>query len=121
MKVKWGINTLERLSFSRVYKRRDPYLQIDLIDIIMRRLEQIRFWMIFSIQNLHFHFMTYVLQSMGERLDEKIGQCENLKEMEMVHKSYLSTVCEHCFLVDDLDPIKIGIEQVITIKLLENC
>lgn len=112
LKVKWGITTLEKLSFSRVYKQRIPYVQLELIDIIMRRLEQMRFWMIFSIQNIHFHLMTYVLQSMGQHLDEKIKQCENLKEMEMVHKSYLSTICEHCFLVDDLSPIKIGIEQV---------
>lgn len=112
LKVKWGVTTLEKLSFSRTYKRRNTITELELIDIIMRRLEQMRFWMIFSIQNFHTHLMTYVLQSMGERLDEKMRQCENLKEMEIVHKSYLSTVCEHCFLTDDLSTIKIGIEQV---------
>lgn len=112
LKVKWGITTLEKLRFPRSHKRRMPYAPFEMIDLIMRRLEQLRFWMIYAIQSIHFHLMTHVLQSMGEQVDLKIEKCENLKEMEAVHKSYLSTVCEHCFLVESLNAIKFGVEQV---------
>lgn len=112
LKVKWGITTLEKLQFPRSHKRRIPYAKFEMIDLIMRRLEQLRFWMMYAIQSVHFHLMTHVLQSMGEQLDIKINNCVNLKEMEMVHKSYLSTVCEHCFLVDSVNNIKTGVEQV---------
>ncbi|XP_013099773.2 gamma-tubulin complex component 5 [Stomoxys calcitrans] len=115
LKVKWGITTLENLRFARSHKRRIPYAQFEMIDLIMRRLEQLRFWMMYAIQSVHFHLMTHVLQSMGEQLDEKIENCENLKEMEMVHKSYLSTVCEHCFLVDSVNTIKLGVEQLLSL------
>lgn len=111
LKVKWGITTLEKLQFARSHKRRVPYARFEMIDLIMRRLEQLRFWMMYAIQSVHFHLMTHVLQAMGEQLDEKIEGCENLKEMEMVHKSYLSTVCEHCFLVESVNTIKLGVEQ----------
>lgn len=113
LKVKWGITTLEMLRFPRSHKRRLPYAKFEMIDLIMRRLEQLRFWMMYAIQSVHFHLMTHVLQSMGEQLDKKIDNCVNLKEMEMVHKSYLSTVCEHCFLTDSVSTIKTGVEQVI--------
>lgn len=112
LKVKWGITILERLSFPRSRKRPTPYADFNMIDLVMRRLEQLRFWMMYALQSVHFHLMTHVLQSMGDQLDKKINQCQNLKDLEMVHKSYLSTVCEHCFLVDNLNAIKVGVEQV---------
>ncbi|XP_075159204.1 gamma-tubulin complex component 5 [Haematobia irritans] len=115
LKVKWGITTLEKLQFARSHKRRIPYAQFEMIDLIMRRLEQLRFWMMYAIQSVHFHLMTHVLQSMGEQLEEKIESCENLNEMERVHKSYLSTVCEHCFLTDNLNTIKLGVEQLLSL------
>ncbi|XP_061386084.1 gamma-tubulin complex component 5 [Musca vetustissima] len=115
LKVKWGITTLEKLQFARSHKRRIPYARFEMIDLIMRRLEQLRFWMIYAIQSVHFHLMTHVLQSMGEQLDEKIEKCENFQEMEMVHKSYLSTVCEHCFLTDNVNTIKVGVEQLLSL------
>ena len=115
LKVKWGITTLEKLQFARSDKRRMPYAKFEMIDLIMRRLEQLRFWMLYSIQSVHFHLMTHVLQSMGEQLDIKINNCENLKEMEAVHKSYLSTVCEHCFLTDNVSSLKTGVEQLLSL------
>ncbi|XP_065364468.1 gamma-tubulin complex component 5 [Calliphora vicina] len=115
LKVKWGITTLEKLQFARSHKRRIPYAKFEMIDLIMRRLEQLRFWMMYAIQSIHFHLMTHVLQSMGEQLNIKIDNCVNLKEMEMVHKSYLSTVCEHCFLTDSVLTIKTGVEQLLSL------
>lgn len=115
LKVKWGITTLEKLQFARSHKRRIPYAKFEMIDLIMRRLEQLRFWMMYAIQSVHFHLMTHVLHSMGEQLNTKIDKCVNLKEMEMVHKSYLSTVCEHCFLTESVGTIKTGIEQLLSL------
>lgn len=115
LKVKWGITTLEKLQFARSHKRRIPYAKFEMIDLIMRRLEQLRFWMMYAIQSVHFHLMTHVLQSMGEQLNIKIDNCVNLKEMEMVHKSYLSTVCEHCFLTESVHTIKTGVEQLLSL------
>ncbi|KAM7346720.1 gamma-tubulin complex component 5 [Cochliomyia hominivorax] len=115
LKVKWGITTLEKLQFARSHKRRIPYAKFEMIDLIMRRLEQLRFWMMYAIQSVHFHLMTHVLQSMGEQLNIKIENCVNLKEMEMVHKSYLSTVCEHCFLTESVHTIKTGVEQLLSL------
>uniref|UniRef100_A0A1A9WGL1 Gamma-tubulin complex component n=1 Tax=Glossina brevipalpis TaxID=37001 RepID=A0A1A9WGL1_9MUSC len=64
--------------------------------------------------------MTHVLQSMGDQLDKKINQCQNLQDMKMVHKSYLSTVCEHCFLIDNLNAIKFGVEQLLNLTCILN-
>lgn len=112
LKVKWGLTTLENLQFPRAHKRRRPYAPYEMADLLMRRLEQLRFWMLFALQSLHFHFMTHVLQAMGEQLDEKIVKCTNLKEMVTVHRSYMNTVCEHCFLADNFASLKTGVEQV---------
>lgn len=112
LKVKWGIMTLENLKFPRSHKRRVPYAPLQLIDLIMRRLEQLRYWMMYSIQSIHFHLMTHVLQAMGSQLDEKIANCKNLKEMQMVHKSYLKTVIDHCFLSRNFQAVLLGVQQV---------
>uniref|UniRef100_A0A1A9WVA5 Gamma-tubulin complex component n=1 Tax=Glossina brevipalpis TaxID=37001 RepID=A0A1A9WVA5_9MUSC len=120
LQVKWGLTTLERLSFPRSRKCPTPYANLTMIDLVIRRLEQLRFWMIYALQSVHFHLMTHVLQSMGDQLDKKINQCQNLQDMKMVHKSYLSTVCEHCFLVDNLNGIKFGVEQLLNLTCILN-
>lgn len=112
LKVKFGLMTLENLQFPRSHKRKVPYAPVQIIDLIMRRLEQLRFWMMYAIQSIHFHLMTHVLQAMGSQLDEKIANCKNLKEMQMVHKSYLKTVIDHCFLSKAFQPILLGVQQV---------
>lgn len=89
-----------------------PYAPFEMIDLIMRRLEQLRFWMIYSLQCIHFHLMTHVLQSMGQQLDEKINKCSHIREMVRVHESYITTVCDHCFLGKNFNSIKVGVEQV---------
>lgn len=115
LKVKWGLTTLENLQFPRAHKRRRPYAPYEMADLLMRRLEQLRFWMIFAMQSVHFHLMTHVLQSMGEQLDEKIIKCTNLKEMVAVHRSYMNTVCEHCFLAESCHSINVGVDQLLNL------
>uniref|UniRef100_A0A034VHP5 Gamma-tubulin complex component n=1 Tax=Bactrocera dorsalis TaxID=27457 RepID=A0A034VHP5_BACDO len=118
LKVKWGLTTLENLQFPRAHKRRRPYAPYEMADLLMRRLEQLRFWMLFALQSLHFHFMTHVLQAMGEQLDEKIMKCTNLKEMVTVHRSYMNTVCEHCFLTDNFASLKTGVDQLLNLTYI---
>ncbi|XP_011188868.2 gamma-tubulin complex component 5 [Zeugodacus cucurbitae] len=118
LKVKWGLTTLENLQFPRAHKRRRPYAPYEMADLLMRRLEQLRFWMLFAIQSIHFHLMTHVLQSMGEQLDDKIAKCTNLKEMVTVHRSYMNTVCEHCFLAENFSSLKLGVEQLLNLTYI---
>ncbi|XP_017489362.1 PREDICTED: gamma-tubulin complex component 5 [Rhagoletis zephyria] len=118
LKVKWGLATLENLPFPRSHKRKMPYAPFEMVDLLMRRLEQLRFWMLFAIQSIHFHLMTHVLQSMGEQLDEKIVKCTNLKEMVTVHRSYMNTVCEHCFLAENYSSLKLGVEQLLNLAYI---
>ncbi|XP_067640185.1 gamma-tubulin complex component 5 [Eurosta solidaginis] len=118
LKVKWGLTTLENLTFPRSHKRKIPYAPFEMVDLLMRRLEQLRFWMLFAMQSIHFHLMTHVLQSMGEQLDEKILKCTNLKEMVTVHRSYMNTVCEHCFLADNFSSLKLGVEQLLNLTYI---
>ncbi|XP_053950700.1 gamma-tubulin complex component 5 [Anastrepha ludens] len=118
LKVKWGLTTLENLQFPPSHKRKMPYAPFEMADLLMRRLEQLRFWMLFAIQSIHFHLMTHVIQSMGEQLDEKIVKCTNLKEMVTVHRSYINTVLEHCFLVDNFSSLKLGVEQLLNLAYI---
>uniref|UniRef100_W8AZG9 Gamma-tubulin complex component n=2 Tax=Ceratitis capitata TaxID=7213 RepID=W8AZG9_CERCA len=118
LKVKWGLTTLENLTFPLSHKRKTPYAPFEMVDLLMRRLEQLRFWMLFALQSVHFHLMTHVLQSMGEQLDEKIVKCTNLKEMVTVHRSYINTVCEHCFLADTFSVLKLGVEQLLNLTFI---
>lgn len=115
LKVKWGIWALENLNFPRSRKRVVPYAPLEMIDLIMRRLEQLRFWMIYSLQCIHFHLMTHVLQSMGQQLDEKFDKCSHIREMLRVHESYITTVCNHCFLGKSFNSIKVGVEQLLNL------
>lgn len=112
LKVKWGLWTLENLQFQRKYKTRPPYAALKMIDFLMRRLEQLRFWMLYAMQCLHFYLTSHVLQSMGMKLDEKIMNCTTLSEMRTVHDSFIETVCSHCFLKPSKNNIKFGIGQV---------
>ncbi|XP_055841421.1 gamma-tubulin complex component 5 [Episyrphus balteatus] len=115
LKVKWGIWALENLHFPQSRKRTVPYAPFEMIDLIMRRLEQLRFWMIYSLQCIHFHLMTHVLQSMGQQLDEKFDKCSHIREMLRVHESYITTVCNHCFLGKSFNSIKVGVEQLLNL------
>ncbi|XP_055909744.1 gamma-tubulin complex component 5 [Eupeodes corollae] len=115
LKVKWGLWALESLHFPQSRKRSVPYAPFEMIDLIMRRLEQLRFWMIYSLQCIHFHLMTHVLQSMGQQLDEKFDKCCHIREMLRVHDSYITTVCDHCFLGETFNSIKVGVEQLLNL------
>ncbi|XP_058822451.1 gamma-tubulin complex component 5 [Topomyia yanbarensis] len=97
LKVKWALCTLESLRYPECYKRRPPYEEPCVLDLNLKRLAMLKFWMIFTVQCIHSHLMTHVLQSLGMQLDERLDAADNLNDMIAVHQSYISTIYEHCF------------------------
>uniref|UniRef100_A0A2M4C240 Putative secreted protein n=2 Tax=Nyssorhynchus TaxID=44543 RepID=A0A2M4C240_9DIPT len=73
----------------------------------------LKFWMIFSIQCVHSHLMTHVLQSFGEQLDAKLDRADNLSDMITAHQMYISTIFEHCFQQEDSKEVLEGIKQML--------
>lgn len=115
LKVKWGLWTLENLKFSKSWKKRLPYVELTFNDFIMKRLALVRNWILYSIQCIHSHLMTQILQSMAPQLDEKIKNSENLMEMIAVHNSFIKTIYDHCFQSGSYTTIRVGIEQLLNL------
>nr|XP_040228261.2 gamma-tubulin complex component 5 [Anopheles coluzzii] len=115
LKVKWALGTLEMLRFPELLKKRPPYASFGMLDLILKRLAMLKFWMIFSVQCIHSHLMTHVLQSFGEQLDEKLDLADNLSEMITVHQSYIGTIFDHCFQQDDSKPVMEGIVRLLNL------
>ncbi|XP_052902053.1 gamma-tubulin complex component 5-like [Anopheles moucheti] len=115
LKVKWALGTLEMLRFTESQKKRPPYASFGMLDLILKRLAMLKFWMIFSVQSIHSHLMTHVLQSFGEQLDEKLDLADNLSEMIAVHQSYIGTIFDHCFQQDDSKPVMEGIIRLLNL------
>uniref|UniRef100_A0A182MQ62 Gamma-tubulin complex component n=1 Tax=Anopheles culicifacies TaxID=139723 RepID=A0A182MQ62_9DIPT len=115
LKVKWALGTLEMLRFPESQKKRPPYACFGMLDLILKRLAMLKFWMIFSVQSIHSHLMTHVLQSFGEQLDEKLDLADNLSEMIAVHQSYIGTIFDHCFQQDDSKPVMEGIIRLLNL------
>uniref|UniRef100_A0A182NQR9 Gamma-tubulin complex component n=1 Tax=Anopheles dirus TaxID=7168 RepID=A0A182NQR9_9DIPT len=115
LKVKWALGTLERMRFPESLKKRPPYASFGMLDLILKRLAMLKFWMIFSVQCIHSHLMTHVLQSFGEQLDVKLDQADNLNEMITVHQSYIGTLFDHCFQHDDSEPVKASIIRMLNL------
>uniref|UniRef100_A0A182QQS9 Gamma-tubulin complex component n=1 Tax=Anopheles farauti TaxID=69004 RepID=A0A182QQS9_9DIPT len=115
LKVKWALGALNRLRFPESLKKRPPYASFGMLDLILKRLAMLKFWMIFSVQCIHSHLMTHVLQSFGEQLDEKLDQADNLNEMITVHQSYICTIFDHCFQHDDSEPVRSSIIRLLNL------
>ncbi|XP_058057372.1 gamma-tubulin complex component 5-like [Anopheles bellator] len=113
LKVKWALGTLEMLRFPWSQKRRPPYAAFGMMDLILKRLAMLKFWMIFSLQCVHSHLMTHVLQSFGEQLDAKLDRADNLSDMITAHQLYISTIFEHCFQQEDSKPVLEGITRML--------
>lgn len=110
--IKWGIWTLENLRFPKSQKNRKPFILLNLSDLMFKRLALLRNWILYSMQCIHSHLMTQVLQSMGAKLDKNIENTKNLSEIIHVHKSYIRTINQYCFQSKADWQIRLGIEQV---------
>ncbi|XP_058447372.1 gamma-tubulin complex component 5 [Malaya genurostris] len=115
LKVKWALCTLESLRYPECYKRRPPYEEPCVLDLNLKRLAMLKFWMIFTVQCIHSHLMTHVLQSLGMQLDERLDAADNLNDMITVHQSYISTIYEHCFQREESKLFREGIIRLLNL------
>lgn len=118
LKVKWGLWTLENLRFSKSRKNHQPYKALTMCDYVFKRFELVRNWILYSMQSLHSHLMTHVLQAMGEILDKRIENAKDLNDIVGVHRSYISTIHDHCFQGKKDYPIRLGIEQLLALVIV---
>ncbi|EDX01780.1 gamma-tubulin complex component 5 [Drosophila yakuba] len=107
LKVKWAVWKLETLEFLR-RDTANPYAPLDLLGLTIRRLEIVRFWMIFLINNLH----THIMQAVGEQFELRIGKCKNIRQLRIMHDEHLSWLKKHCMLTDEFKAFRVALEQL---------
>lgn len=73
----------------------------------------IRNWIIYTIQTVHSHLMTFVIQSMGQQLPKKIRSSASLRELIKIHDFYIDTIYEFCFQTSRDRNLLLAIEQLI--------
>lgn len=115
LRLKWGMWTLEQLRFPVAQKRRPAYARQTYHDRTFKRLALVRIWILYSMQCVHSHVMTHVVQVLGVQLDERVAGCRTLSELCAVHGAFVRTVHEYCFLQGDDRNILMGVEQLLTL------
>lgn len=118
LQVKWAIWTLETLRFPVSFKKRPPYQELTLIDLIFKRLALVRNWIIYSVQCIHSHLMTFVIQSMGQGLVTRMAKVECLRGIIQLHDSYIETIYQHCFRKTGDIFLKTGIEKLLSLVVV---
>lgn len=118
LQVKWAIWTLETLQFPVAFKKRAPYQSLTLFDLIFKRLALVRNWIIYSVQCIHSHLMTFVIQSMGQQLIKKIQKTKCLREIIELHDSYIDTIYQHCFRKTSDIALKTSFEQLLSLVVV---
>ncbi|EDV47011.1 gamma-tubulin complex component 5 [Drosophila erecta] len=107
LKMKWALWKLETLQILGPDKA-DPYAPLDLLGLTIRRLQIVRFWLIFLMNNLH----THVMEAVGQQLELRIGKCKNIRELRSMHDEHLSWLKTHCMLTDDFKSFRVALEQL---------
>ncbi|KAH8419984.1 hypothetical protein KR009_004614, partial [Drosophila setifemur] len=107
LKIKWACWKLENLPFIRRSKR-DAYAPLDLLGLTVRRLEILRFWLIYLISSLH----THIMQCLGQRIEAGLGKCRNIRELKAHHDEYTSWLKTFCLLADDFSDFRSSLEQL---------
>lgn len=115
LRIKWGMWSLEQLRFPLGQRRRRAYARQTYHDRIFKRLAMVRIWILYSMQCVHNHVMTYVVRVMGDKLDDEVTACRTLAELGEVHREYLRKVHWHCFLQRDDRHILLAIDQLLTL------
>lgn len=118
LQIKWAIWTLETLQFPIAFKKRPPYQPLTMIDLIFKRLALVRSWLIYSIQCIHSHLMTFVIQSMGQQFYKKLERINCLRGIIELHDSYIDTIYEHCFAKKSDAGLRKGIEQLMNLVMV---
>lgn len=95
-------------------------MQLTMIDLTFKRLALVRNWIIYSIQCIHSHLMTFVIQSMGQQFIKKIEKAECLREIIDLHDTYIQTIYEFCFRRTSDAALRNGIEQLLNLVVILN-
>uniref|UniRef100_A0A1B0CCZ4 Gamma-tubulin complex component n=2 Tax=Lutzomyia longipalpis TaxID=7200 RepID=A0A1B0CCZ4_LUTLO len=112
LSIKWSLWTLEGLKFTKSFSIGSAYGSLTETVRTSRRLAIIRFWILYALNNIHFHLMSEALQRLGHEVEQRIGAAESLQEIIHAHSDYLNTLLEHCFLLTDGEKLLTGINQL---------
>lgn len=110
MSIKWSLWTLEGLKFTKSFSA--GYTASFEKTRTSRRLAIVRFWILYALNNIHFHLMSEALQRLGHEVERRIGAAVSLQEIIQAHSDYLQTLLEHCFLQSNGEKILMGINQL---------
>lgn len=111
LKVKWAAWKLDNMRFIR-RSCNDAFAPLDLLGLTLRRLEILRFWLFYVINNLHSHLCTYVVQTLGEEFEQQIRRANRIRDLDDTHKEYINKIFKHCLLTDDFADFRKAIDQV---------
>ncbi|KAH8333899.1 hypothetical protein KR059_004419, partial [Drosophila kikkawai] len=107
LKVKWAVWKLESLAFLRRPKAQS-YAPLDLHGLTIRRLEILRFWLIYLTDNLHSHIMG----ALAVKFELRISGCQNIRELSARHDEYVASLLTRCLLTEDFAPFRVVLEQL---------
>ncbi|BFG01927.1 uncharacterized protein DMAD_01569 [Drosophila madeirensis] len=107
LKVKWAAWKLENMVFIR-RPRRDIYAPLDLLGLTVRRLEILRFWLMYLNNSLH----THIMQVVSQQFEPQIDKCRNIRELSTLHEQYMRQLSSHCLLNDEAAAFRIALEQL---------
>ncbi|KAH8341722.1 hypothetical protein KR074_009559, partial [Drosophila pseudoananassae] len=107
LKIKWALWKLENLPFIRRPKG-DPYAPLDLLGLTVRRLEILRFWLMYLINSLH----THIMECLGQRVETEIGKCTNIRQMKNLIDEHTTALKNFCLLSDEFTAFRIALEQL---------
>lgn len=111
LKVKWAAWKLENMRFiERTCK--DAFAPLDLLGLTLRRLEMLRFWLCYVVNNLHSHLCTHVVQTLGSEFEEQIKRANRIRDLADTHNDYINKIFNHCLLIDDFDDFRKAVDQV---------
>lgn len=113
LQIKWAIWSIETLQFPIAFKKRRPYQPLNMVDLLFRRLTLLRNWIIYAIQCVHSHLMSFVIQSMGQQFTNRAKNVECLRDIIELHDSYVETIYDNCFQKVTDSAIYSGIEQLL--------
>lgn len=111
LKVKWAAWKLDNMRFIR-RSCNDAYAPLDLLGLTLRRLEILRFWLFYVVNNLHSHLCTYVVQTLGNEFEEQIRRAKRIRDLDDTHKEYINKIFKHCLLTDDFADFRKAMDQV---------
>ncbi|EDW30806.1 GL13307 [Drosophila persimilis] len=107
LKVKWAAWKLENMVFIR-RPHRDMYKPLDMLGLTVRRLEILRFWLMYLINSLH----THIMQVVSHQFEPQIAKCHNIRELSSLHEQYMLLLSSHCLLTEETAAFRIALEQL---------